>query len=100
MLPKQDMPISVEQPPALGHHCVCAFFLSFQTSANSYLRRMKNASSVTGFARLYTFGVLFFLSSVPETAQMCHESTVKAVFLLCLVKTVFHNVVSKEYSHG
>lgn len=22
ILPKQDMPISVEQPPALGHHCV------------------------------------------------------------------------------
>lgn len=57
MLPKQDMPISVEQPPALGHHCV---FFSFQTSANSYLKRMKNASNVTGFARLHALAFVFF----------------------------------------
>lgn len=44
MLPKQDMPISVEQPSALSYHCVVVFFF-FQTSANSCLKRMKNGSN-------------------------------------------------------
>lgn len=89
MLPKQDMPISAERPPALGHHC---FFFPFQTSANSCLKRMKNASNVTGFARFVHLPVFscfffFFLSpALQKQTQNCHELTAKPVFVQCLFK--------------
>lgn len=40
MLPKQDMPNSVDQPRALGHHC----FFSFHTSAQFLFRKKEKCS--------------------------------------------------------
>lgn len=48
---------------------------------------MKNASNVTGFARLYALVFFFFFSSAPKTAQNCHELTVKPVFMRRLLKS-------------
>lgn len=45
-------------------------FFSFQTSANSYLKRMKNASNVTAFARLYAFGFFFFLPALQKQPRL------------------------------
>lgn len=56
-LPKQDMPDSVDQPRALGHHC---FFLFPSTHVhNSYSKRKKNAVDNTGRAIWYQSSCTF-----------------------------------------